>query len=394
MERLSGLDGGFASLESPTSHLHILGALIFDPGEVRGEVDFWRIRELVAERLNRVPPFRQRLVEVPFGLQHPAMVDDPDFDIDYHVRRVRLPEPGGLEELEDLVADVASRPLDRQRPLWEFHVVEGLAGGRLALVPKVHHTILDGVSGAEVMAAFFDLSPIPAPQPLFGGHRRRRSQPVEGERPARAATPEGSGTDPTWSPDPLPGGGEQLRSVLGSLPGQADTVVRTLSRTLKGARGLGGRARQDGESASPSPFEAPHTSINRAISAHRRVAFAELPLEEVRRVRQVLGGTTNDVVLTVTSGALRRFFDQRDERLGKTLVALVPVSVRSPSERDCAGEPGVGHAGLAGRRDRGPGRAARAHRPRDARRPRSRTGRWARCSPDGPRHWCRPWRPD
>ena len=337
MERLSGLDGGFASLESPSSHLHILGALIFDSGDVRGEVDFWRIRELVAERLNRVPPFRQRLVEVPFGLQHPAMVDDPDFDIDYHVRRVRLPEPGGLEELEDLVADVASRPLDRQRPLWEFHVVEGLAGGRLALVPKVHHTILDGVSGAEVMAAFFDLSPIPAPQPLFGGHRRRRNQPVEGERPARAATPEGLGTDPTWSPDPLPGGGEQLRSVLGSLPGQADTVVRTLSRTLKGARGLGGRARQDGESASPSPFEAPHTSINRAISAHRRVAFAELPLEEVRRVRQVLGGTTNDVVLTVTSGALRRFFDQRDERLGKTLVALVPVSVRSPSERTALG---------------------------------------------------------
>jgi WS/DGAT/MGAT family acyltransferase len=235
------------------------------------------------------------------------------------------------------MADVASRPLDRERPLWEFHVVEGLAEGRLALVPKVHHTILDGVSGAEVMAAFFDLSPIPAPQPLFGGRRPRRSEPVDGERPARPAPSVGQGTDPTWSPDPLPGGGEQLRSVLGSLPGQADTVVRTLSRTLKGARALGGRVRQGGESAPPSPFVAPHTSINRAISAHRRVAFAELALEDVRRVREVLGGTTNDVVLTVTAGALRRFFDQRDERLAKPLVALVPVSVRSPSERTALG---------------------------------------------------------
>ena len=115
-----------------------------------------------------VPPFRKRMVEVPFGLQHPAMVDDPDFDIDYHVRRVSLPPPGGPAELEALVADLASRPLDRRRPLWEFHVVEGLEGGRIALVPKVHHAIIDGVSGAEVMAAFFDLSPDPSPRPLFG----------------------------------------------------------------------------------------------------------------------------------------------------------------------------------------------------------------------------------
>ncbi len=337
MERLTGLDGGFASLESPTSHLHILGALIFDPGEVGGEVDFWRIRELVSERLPRVPPFRQRLIEVPFGLQHPAMVDDPDFDIDYHVRRTCLPEPGGLEELENLVADIASRPLDRQRPLWEFHVVEGLAEQRLALVPKVHHTILDGVSGAEVMAAFFDLSPIAAPQPLFGGRRARSRQPTGGTGTAPAAEPAGRGSDPSWLPDPLPGGGEQWRSVLGSIPGQADTVVRTVSRTLREARGLGGRGRQGGESASPSPFEAPHTSINRAISAHRRVAFAELPMEEVRRVRQVLGGTTNDVVLTVTAGAMHRFFDRRHETLAKPLVALVPVSVRSSSERTALG---------------------------------------------------------
>src|SRR5271166_1687792 len=145
MERLTGLDGAFLSLESPTTHLHILGALIFDPTEVEGGVDFWHIREMVAERLQLVPPFRKRMVEVPFGLQHPAMVDDPDFDIDYHLRRASLPEPGRLEELATLVADLASRPLDRSRPLWEFHVVEGLERGHLALITKVHHSILDGV---------------------------------------------------------------------------------------------------------------------------------------------------------------------------------------------------------------------------------------------------------
>ena len=172
MERLTGLDGAFLSLESPTTHLHILGALVFDPTAVDGGVDFRRIRAMVADRVPLVPPFRKRVVEVPFGLQHPAMVDDPDFDIDYHVRRVSLPPPGGRHELEVLVADLASRPLDRHRPLWEFHVVEGLEGGRIALVPKVHHAIIDGVSGAEVMAAFFDLSPDPSPRPLFGAGRR------------------------------------------------------------------------------------------------------------------------------------------------------------------------------------------------------------------------------
>jgi WS/DGAT/MGAT family acyltransferase len=125
--------------------------------------------------------------------------------------------------------------------------------------------------------------------------------------------------------------------VLGSLPGQADTVVRTVSRTLMAARSLGNRARPHDESVPRSPFEAPHTSINRAISAHRRVAFTQLPLDEVRRVRQILGGTTNDVVLAVTAGAMQRFFDHRGERPTKPLVAMVPVSVRSASEHDTLG---------------------------------------------------------
>ena len=168
MTRLTGLDGAFLALESPTTHLHILGAMVFDPDGVPGGLGFRRIRSLVAERVPLVPPFRMRMVDVPFGLQHPTLVEDPDFDLDYHVRRTSLPAPGTAAELAELVADLASRPLDRTRPLWEFHVVEGLADGRIGIVAKVHHAIIDGVSGAEILASFFDLSPDPTPRPLFG----------------------------------------------------------------------------------------------------------------------------------------------------------------------------------------------------------------------------------
>jgi len=329
MDRLTGLDGAFLSLESPTTHLQILGALVFDPTGVEGGVDFWTVRSLIADRLGLVPPFRQRMVEVPFGLQHPAMVDDPDFDLDFHVRRARLPEPGGQAELAALVADIASRPLDRGRPLWEFHVVEGLEHGRLAIVPKVHHAIIDGVSGAQVMAAFFDLSPVPAPVPLFGPPA---GAPVAGDVAAGPGEGRSAAGDPRWSPDSLPGEWERWRDVLGSLPGHAEVVVRTVSRSISTIRGLNGRNREEPGPVPPSPFEAPRTSINRAISPHRRVALAELSMSDVDRVRQVLGGTTNDVVLAVTSGALRSFFAGRGEQPESSLVGMVPVSVRTEEE--------------------------------------------------------------
>ncbi len=325
MERLSGLDGAFLSLESPTTHLQILGALVFDPDGVEGGLDFGTVRNLIADRLALVPPFRKRMIEVPFGLQHPAMVDDPDFDLDYHVRRVCLPEPGGRGELATLVAELASRPLDRRRPLWEFHVVEGLEFGRLAIVPKVHHSIIDGVSGAQVMAAFFDLTPVPAPVPLFG--RTAPADQADGSTGPPAADP-----DRRWSPDPLPGEIQQWREVLGSLPGHADALVRTVSRSLRTARSLSSRNKEETGPLPPGLFEAPRTSINRAISPHRRVALVELPLSEVRRVRQAFGGTTNDVVLAVTAGALRSFFGSRGEEPESSLVGMVPISVRTDDE--------------------------------------------------------------
>jgi WS/DGAT/MGAT family acyltransferase len=335
MDRLTGLDGAFVSLESPTTHLQILGALVFDPSEMDGGVPFRAIRGLIADRLALVPPFRKRLVEVPFGLQHAAMVDDPDFDLDYHVRRARLPEPGGLEELATFIADLASRPLDRGRPLWEFHVVEGLEHGRLAIVPKVHHSIIDGVSGAQVMAAFFDLSSVPAPIPLFG--HVTVPDPRGSGRHDGGSEGKGADGDPRWTPDRLPGEVAQWRDVLGSLPGQADVLWRTVSRSLSTVRSLNSRNREQSGPLPPSPFEAPRTSINGAISPHRRVALTELPLSDVRRVRSILGGTTNDVVLAVTSGALRSLFAARGEQLDRSLVGMVPVSVRTDEEGGALG---------------------------------------------------------
>jgi diacylglycerol O-acyltransferase len=327
MDRLSGIDGAFLSLESPTTHLHILGVLIFDPTGVAGGVGFDRVRALVASRLPLVPPFRQRMMPTPLGINHPVLVDDPEFDLDFHVRRASLPAPGGREELEDLAADLASRPLDRRRPLWEFHVVEGVSGDRIALIPKVHHSIIDGVSAAEVMAAFFDLSPEPAPQPLFTG----RSS-AGWSRGSRAA----SHHDPSWAPEPFPGELARWRDVLSGLPGTADGMVRTVSRTFRSVRER--TQRPETKSTAPaSPFDVPRTSINRAISPHRRVALAELPLEDVHRVRRALGGTVNDIVLTVVGGAMQRFFTGRGEDPDGSLVALVPVSVRAEIDRAVLG---------------------------------------------------------
>jgi diacylglycerol O-acyltransferase / wax synthase len=311
MTPLTGLDGAFLAFESPTMHLHIAGVQVFDAPAVPGGLGYRQIRDQVAERVPRVPAFRSRMVEVPFGLQHPSLVEDPDFDIDFHVRRASLPRPGGPEELATLVGSLVERPLDRSRPLWEFHVVEGLEHGHVALVTKVHHSIIDGVSGAEIMAVFFDLEPDPDA---------------------------GSGSDDSaWAPAPVPGEVDRLRGVLGSLPGQTDGVARTLGSTVRTVRSLNSRNREVQGMLPPAPFQAPRTSINRAISAHRRVRLAEVPLADLRRVTGVLGGTVNDVVLAMVAGSLKAFFEERREELDSSLVAMVPVSVRSEADRDALG---------------------------------------------------------
>jgi len=337
MARLTGLDGAFLALESPTTHLHVMGTMVFDPTGVPGGLDFRRIRSLVDERVPLVAPFRMRMVGVPFGLQHPTLVEDPAFDLDYHVRRASVPDPGGPEELAALVADLAARPLDRNRPLWEFHVIEGLAEGRIGIVAKVHHAIIDGVSGAEVLAAFFDLSPDPTPRALFGGDPTG-VQPTLGAPAPADEEPDGeSGCESGWAPAALPGEFDQLRNTLGSLPGQLDAIARSVSRTVQTARAVSTRKRETGAELGPAPFQAPQTSINKAISPHRRIAFADLALTDVRKVARIFGGTANDVILAVAAGGLRSLFAGRGEEPDTSLIALVPVSVRTEEEQGTLG---------------------------------------------------------
>jgi WS/DGAT/MGAT family acyltransferase len=327
-ERLPGLDAAFLALETETTLLHVTGVLVLDAAGVPAEAAYRRIRSRIAERLDSVPPFRRRLQSAPFGLDHPTLVETA-VDLDYHVRRAGLPRPGGRAQLEALAADVASRPLDRRRPLWEMHVVDGLADGGVAVVAKIHHAIVDGVAGAELLAMFLDLEPNPRPAavtPITPIDRGRR--PLRGEDPAgNADEADGSGA---WLDL------EPWMQLLGSMPGRLDDTVRTLGRTLHRLATVAPERRR-APNAAPLPFSAPKTPLNRSVSSYRRVAFADLDMDDVRRVRRVLGGTVNDVVLSTVTGSLRGWLATRDQVPDRPLVAMVPVSVRAPAERGSLG---------------------------------------------------------
>src|ERR1700736_5075558 len=159
MQRLTGLDAGFLYMETPTLHMHTLKISVLDPSTVPGGYSFGNVKQELASRLHLLPPFRRRLVEVPFGIHHPVWIEDPDFDIDWHIHRIAVPAPGGQREFCDLISDIASRQLDRSRPLWEIWVVEGLEAGRVGFVAKIHHSVADGVAAADLLANV--LSPDP-----------------------------------------------------------------------------------------------------------------------------------------------------------------------------------------------------------------------------------------
>ncbi len=340
-ERISGLDGAFLALESETTHLHVTGVLVLDPMDVSPDVVFRRIRARIAERMDLVRPFRMRVESAPLGLDHPRLIEVPRVDLDYHLRRAGLPHPGGRRELEAFAADAASRPLDRRRPLWEMHVVEGLAGGGVAVVAKVHHAVIDGVAGAELLATFLDLDPDPraaAVTPIDHARRPRGAGPVG---TFAADEVRGAADRLGGESDALPGGTslaelEPWLQLLGSLPGRLDDTVRIVGRTAQRLRSLA-PDRHRAVTPEPLPFSAPRTSINRAISPHRRAAFGDLGMPAMNRVREVLGGTLNDVVLAVVAGSLRSFFASRSELPDRPLVAMVPVSVRTPTQRGTLG---------------------------------------------------------
>jgi len=298
-ERLSGLDASFLYMETPTLHMHVAMTAVFDPSTVPGGYSFRRLRRLIDDRLPLAPVFTRRLVEVPFRLGHPIWVDDPHFDIDNHLRRAALPSPGGMRELAEFAADVDSRQLHRDRPLWEMWLVEGLEGGKIALIAKMHHSTVDGVSGAELLGILFDLEPSPAVQPEI-------PQPDDIGR--------------------VPSDFELISQAMLARAVKPFEITRTLWRTGQSILGVR-RVRQEGSGKGGLPLTAPRTSINVAITGRRRVAFAAAGLADVKRLKNEMGTTVNDVVLAMCAGALRNYLLAGDELPSTPLVSVVPVSV-------------------------------------------------------------------
>jgi len=314
-DRLSALDHSFLLFERPNAYMHVASTQIFEIGPLRtpeGGVDAQAIKDATAASLHRIPRYRQKLRTTPIE-GRPVWVDDPTFNIDYHVRHTSLPRPGTERQLKRLSARIMQQHLDRRRPLWEIWVVEGLEDDRFALISKVHHCMIDGMSGVDLLRIL--MSPTP-----------------EAEIPDA----------PLFVPRPAPTGAELVRDEikrrialpfqalgdLGEFVAEARDVRRDLSSRLRSLANMLGRTLR---SASETP-------LNREIGPHRRFDWFSMELEDLKRVRRSLGGSLNDVVLTVVTGAVRRFLDRRQcEPTGLDFRILAPVSVRAPEEQGALG---------------------------------------------------------
>jgi diacylglycerol O-acyltransferase len=309
-DRLTGLDASFLALEKHGAYMHVGSVLVFE-GEAPPYED---LLAMIDGRLHQVPRYRQKLAFPPLAQARPVWVDDPHFNVGYHVRHTALPEPASEEQLRNLAGRVFSQQLDRSKPLWEIWLVQRVGEGRFGLICKTHHALVDGISGVDIMTVLFDLEPDP---------------------PAREP-------GPAWYPRPEPSGStlaaealleramtpvDLARSAVGALGGPREAgagVARTLSGLASmAAAGIGG--------APPSPLNVP-------IGSHRRFAWVESDLGRFKAIKGALGGTVNDVVLTVVAGALREHLIRRGrEPDGLELKAMVPVSIRADEERGALG---------------------------------------------------------
>ncbi|MEV0398562.1 wax ester/triacylglycerol synthase family O-acyltransferase [Actinoallomurus sp. NPDC050550] len=317
MRQLSALDAQFLNVESRGTVAHIAGLAILDPtGTPGGRLTLDDLMELMRRRIPMIRQFRWRLAEVPLGLDHPYWIEDPDFDLEYHVREIALPRPGDDRQLADQVARLHQRPLDRARPLWEMYLVQGLEGGRIALYAKIHHALIDGVAAAQIVAALLDLEPEP-----------RETGVVDDWRPERPPSAWSllAGAAACAAVHPLRTTGGLLRAVpyldtfpvVGRVPGigAVTGALRTAART--------------GQVPPQADLNAPRTPFNGPITRNRRVAFGSLPLNEVKKVRHALGVSVNDVVMALCASALRRWLIDHDALPDRPLVAAVPVSTRA-----------------------------------------------------------------
>jgi WS/DGAT/MGAT family acyltransferase len=316
-ERLGPADVSFLYMEEPTTPMHVGSVSIFQPP---GEgFDHERLIGLIRQRIAFVPRFRQRLRSVPARLANPVWVDDGRFDLAYHVRRSALPRPGADAQLRELVARLMSRPLDRQRPLWEMYLVEGLRGGRFAIVSKTHFALIDGVNSIDIAQVLLDSAPAPA---------------------SAASEP---GLFDTWRPGQEPSWFELVAGAVSDIarrPAAALDTVRSSVDDLRHSAGrLVGAAGSLFAVARTAVRAAPSSPLNVPIGAQRRFGMASGDLDDYKRVRKAYGCTVNDVVLAVVAGALRTWLQSRGIAVtSKTTVrALVPVSVRDDGERTTLG---------------------------------------------------------
>ncbi|MBV9807543.1 MAG: wax ester/triacylglycerol synthase family O-acyltransferase, partial [Solirubrobacterales bacterium] len=328
MRQLTALDQQFLALEDSRNYGHVGALSIYDPSAApQGELTLPRLQNLIAERLPLVPPFRWRLAEVPFNLDYGYWVDDADFDLEFHVREIALAPPGTDAQLAEQVARIYARPLDRSRPLWEMYLIHGLPNHRVALMSKIHHAVIDGMSGAEIMGALFDPTPEgrepPPPLPDSG-----EARPSELGMLARGML--GMPRYPLRLIGSVPRALPNIDEVptLSAIPG-----VKAAGRLASTAQRALGRGRVVGQ----VDLTPPRTSFNGRVSPHRRYAFGQLSLSDVKDVKNHYGCTVNDVVVAICAGAVRRWLIERDELPDDPLVAQIPVSVRRREEQGTYG---------------------------------------------------------
>ena len=308
-KRLRLLDELFLHLEGPNTHMHVGAVTVFDGPPPT----YQEFLDQVNARLKNVPRFRQRLVTVPFGLGRPLWVDDIHFNPEYHLRHTALPTPGNYDKLRALASRIMSQQLDRTKPLWEMWFVEGLGGGQWSIISKTHHSLVDGVSGADLFTVIMDLSPDP--------------EEVEAER---------------WVPDPEPTPDQLIIDALRERLTSPREAIRTVQSALLDPSTLPNRvyeaARSVGAFVGGSFDLAPESTLNQAVGPHRRFETVLADLDEFKRIKNSLNGTVNDVVLTVVTGALRTLLSSRGERVDDLeLRAMVPVSVRADQDKGALG---------------------------------------------------------
>lgn len=305
MERFTGQDASFLYMETPSVHMHTLKVAVIDlPTKIPYADVFDLVRVSLESKLHLVPRLRQRPVEVPGGLHHPVWVNDPNFKIGRHLYRSRIAAPGGHLEMDQAIGEIASIQLPRDRPLWETWLLEGLSDGGIVLVTKIHHSLADGVASATMLAKVMNIEP--------------------DQNDLRTSVPD-------WVPDAMPSRRRLIEEALHDQREQLGDLGPLARRTIKGSvnvlKNIKHRA-----IAVPYPFVTPRTIFNRTLSPRRSFASTTLPLADLKAVKNAAAVTLNDVVLATVAGALDRFFEARGEKLGKPLIASVPMAVAAPGD--------------------------------------------------------------